>query len=452
MIDRYQRIGIIALLSLAASTGSLRAETLYEALAKAYNTNPNIQSQRATVRATDESVPQALSGWRPTVSVTGTGGLQRSRSSQTREQQLTQRSAVLNLTQPLYRGGRTESSTKKAEADVETARAQLSSVEQQVLLSAVTVYMDVLRDMARTQLTQNNENVLRRQLEATKDRFEVGEVTRTDVAQAEARLSNARAAKVSAEGDLAISKATFERVMGYPAGDMKAAPPLPPLPDSLEASLEIAAAENPDLGAARWTEVSAGHDVRTNFGNLLPQVNLVGEVSRSDETSLEDVSSRSESLEAQVRVPLYQAGAVYSQVRQAKQTRNRRRIEIETAHRRTMELTRQAWERLTATRSQIVAREEQVQANRIALEGVRQEAAVGSRTTLDVLDAEQELLDSQVALVVAERDEYVAGFQLLSAIGRLTAGNLKLDVELYDPSKHLEEVRGRLWGLTPPEE
>lgn len=443
-------VGVGGVLVAAAVPTGIRADNLTDALVSAYSSNPTLLAERAAVRATDEGVPQALSGWRPTVSVSGSAGVQQSKTDLTSEQDLNPLSGTLDVTQPLYRGGRTVSATDEAESNVLAARSRLRSVEQTVLLNAVTAYLDVLRDEARVQLNRNNEAVLQRQLEATRDRFEVGEVTRTDVAQSEARLSNAVASRVAAQGDLASSRATYQQVIGRPAADLEPAPPLPALPESLEDSLSISRDENPDVDAARFSEAAAGFGVTTAFGQLLPTVNLVGQMRRSDETTTENVASRSDSIIAQVTVPLYQSGSVTSQVRQAKQVRNQRRIEIEATLRTTLEATEQAWEALVAARSQIDSRAEQVRANEIALEGVKQEAAVGSRTVLDVLDAEQELLDARVALVVAERDEYVAGYRLISAIGRLDVVNLDLPVQAYDPTVHFDEVRDKWWGLTPP--
>lgn len=426
------------------------AETMFEALALTYQQNPQLRAARAQVRAADENVPQALAGWRPNVSATGSYGKEKSRSTTTTEQSLSPRVTQLDLTQPVYRGGRTVSATNSAESQVRASRAQLTSTEQQVLLAAVTTYMDVLRDGARVQLTANNEQVLRRQLEATQDRFEVGEVTRTDVAQAEARLSRAVSDRVSAEGDLATSRATYVRVVGQAPGTLEPAPPLPAMPVSLEEAIAIAADENPDLKTAQFTERAASHDVRTAFGSLLPTLNLVGQVQRTDEQALENNSNRSNSLVAQLSIPLYQAGTVHSQVRQAKQVRNQRRLEVSQSLRQVNESVTQAWETLKTAEAVIASRRQQVRANEIALEGVRQEAAVGSRTTLDVLDAEQELLDSRVALVIAERDEYVAGFTLVSSIGRMTAVQLSLPVELYDPQLHYNQVRSRWFGIAAP--
>ncbi|MDP6816047.1 MAG: TolC family outer membrane protein [Alphaproteobacteria bacterium] len=439
----------VALLLAAAPAG---AETLFDALVQAYVSNPELQARRAALRSVDEGVPQALSGWRPTVSLAGSAGLQRSRSTTTSNQSLTPRSYSLNLSQPLYSGGRTEAATRSAESDVAAARAQLATTEQQILLGGVTAFLDVLRDQARVQLTAGNESVLRRQLEATKDRFEVGEVTRTDVAQAEARLAGAIATRAAAQGDLATSRATYREVFGAPPGALQPAPPLPALPANEAEVIGIAEAENPEILAALHVEAAAAHAVDDATGRLLPSVDLVGRVLRSDETTFENNSSRADSINAEVTVPLYQAGAVHAAIRAAKETRNQRRIEVESTRRDVIESASKAWEQVESTRSQIAARSEEIRANEIALEGVRQEAEVGSRTTLDVLDAEQELLDARVALVISERNEYVAGYQLLAAVGRLTAQQIGLPVEIYDPEKHYRQIRNKWWGWKTPKD
>ena len=459
----------LALLSVCAGVvlaglGSANGQTLFEALAATYANNPDLRAARASLRTTDEGVSQALSGWRPTVAVTGTAGYRRSyvngassgststtTSSSSSTNHLLPNTQELEVTQPLYRGGRTVAETAQAESFVQASRASLVAREQDVLLEAVTAYMDVLRDGARVQLTANNEQVLRRQLEATQDRFQVGEVTRTDVAQAEARLSSSISSRVAAEGDLGSSRATYEAVVGQAPSNLTPAPPLPDLPGGLDEALTSALSSNPNVRNAEHNEQAAKHAVRAASGDLLPSVNLVGELSRSDESSTEGVTADSESIIARVSVPLYQAGAVHSQVREAKERRNERRIDIENVRRRIIESATQAWEELTSTRSEIVSRTEEVRATKIALEGVRQEAAVGSRTTLDVLDAEQELLDAQVGLVNAERDEYVAGYGLLAAIGLLTAERLGLPIEVYDVTRHYNQVRDKWWGWQTPQ-
>ncbi len=436
----------VMVLSISVAAAPAKAETLFEALANAYASNPTLQAARASVRTTDEGVPQALSGWRPTVSLSGSAGLQRSKTTGSREQDLVPQTYSADVSQSLYAGGQTVASVKQAESDVQVARAQLMVTEQRVLLDGVTAFLDVLRDQARVQLTKNNEVVLRRQLEATRDRFEVGEVTRTDVAQAEARLSGTVSDRVGAEGDLAESRASYRQVFGVMPVTLQPAPPLPAFPANEGEALAIAEAENPSIAVALHNEETARHAVEEAKGQLLPSVDLDGRIRRTDETSLEDSSTNSGLLSATVSIPLYQAGAVHAEIRQTKELLNQRRIEVEQSRRDIVEAASQAWERLTTTQSQISARAEEIRANEIALEGVRQEAEVGSRTTLDVLDAEQELLNSRVALVIAERDEYVAGYFLLAAIGRLTAVHIGLPVQVYDPNQHYQKVRNKWWG------
>ena len=428
---------------------SASAETLFEALSSAYVSNPTIQAARASVRTTDEGVPQALSGWRPTVSISGSAGVQNSETSTattSSDQDLVPTTLSADVSQSIYSGGRTVAGTSQAEANVQAARAQLAVTEQQVLLDGITSFLNVLRDQATVQLTKNNETVLQRQLEATKDRFEVGEVTRTDVAQAEARLSGAVADRVNAEGNLAVSRAGYRQVFGVMPATLQAAPPLPNLPTNVAEAIATAEAEYPSIMVDIQGEIAARHAVAVAKGQLYPSVDLAGRLRRTDETSVEDTDVTSSSLIASVSVPLYQGGAVHSQIRQAKELLNQRRIEVERGRRTVIQEASQAWDRMSTTRSQISARSEEIRANEIALEGVRQEAEVGSRTTLDVLDAEQELLNSRVTLVIAERDEYVAGYTLLAAIGRLTAAHIGLPVEIYDPNLHYQKVRNKWWG------
>jgi TolC family type I secretion outer membrane protein len=422
------------------------SETLFEALAMAYASNPTLQAARAAVRGSNEGLPQALSGWRPTVSLNGSAGLQQSKTNSTSKRDLFPRTYSADVSQSLYSGGRTVAETAQAESLVQVARSRLKAVEQQILTSGVTAFLDVLRDQARVQLNRNNEVVLRRQLEATRDRFEVGEVTRTDVAQAEARLSGVVAERVETEGTLASSRASYREVFGVMPGSLQPAPPLPDLPATESEAVATAETDNPNIAVALNNEAVARHGVEEATGRLLPTVDLTGRARGTDETTTENSDSTSYSLIAAVSVPLYQAGAVHSMVRRAKELLNQRRIEVEESRRGVVEAASQAWERMTTTRSQIAARAEAIRANKIALEGVRQEADVGTRTTLDVLDAEQELLDARVAMVIAERDEYVAGYRLLAAIGRLTAVYINLPVQIYDPSEHYQKVRKKWWG------
>jgi outer membrane protein/adhesin transport system outer membrane protein len=424
------------------------AETLEEALAKAYDNNPNLQAARAELRATDELVPQALSGWRPTAAINAEAGQEWEDSTITGSEDLTPRSAELSVTQPLYRGGRTVAGTAQAENTVLAQRERLLGIEQDVLLSAVTAYMDVLRDEAVLQLNINNEQVLTRQLEAARDRFEVGEITRTDVAQAESRLSGATAERIASEGQLASSRAIYEEVIGDPPGSLAQAGPADELPASEEETVAVSDTV-PNVRAAEYLERAAQEGVDVVFGELLPTVSLNGTLSTSDDVSMSNEGTDGAAIVARVSIPLYQAGSVTSRVREAKQRVAQRRQDIETQRRAAAQFATSSWKALETARAQIQSFEDQVRAAEIALEGVQQEAAVGSRTVLDILDAEQELLNARVSLVQARRDEVVASYQVISAVGRLTAADLALAVELYDMERYYNEYRDTWWDLGP---
>lgn len=451
-------LGRVSLTALAAALaaaallgpGSAWAETLTDALVETYRTNPTLEAQRAALRATDEVVPQALSGWRPTVTLSSSYGKAKvnvdPQTVLNSDRTLSPFSTALTVQQPLYRGGITTAQTRAAEAQVQAARALLTSTEQQVLLNTVTAYFDVLQNQALLRLQQNNVQVLERQLEAAEDRFRVGEITRTDVAQAEARLSLARANLIEAEGALVNSRAVYEQAVGRLPGNLET-PDLPPnLPQAIEEAIEEALNINPQLQQAKFAELQSRHTIRATSGQLLPQVSLVGTAQRDDGTTNRDLTTDTLSVVAQVQVPLYESGQVYSQVRQARQLNNQDRIEIDGVRRDVIQNVTQAWENLQTARSTIQAQRAQIAANRIALDGVIQEAQVGTRTTLDVLNAEQELLESQVSLVQAERNEYVSAYALLSAIGRLTAESLELPTEYYNPEAHYFEVRDKWFG------
>ncbi|MEE8535015.1 MAG: TolC family outer membrane protein, partial [Kiloniellales bacterium] len=422
------------------------AQTLREALTSTYTTNPTLRAARAELRAVNEEVPQALANWRPVISLSGAYGAQRT-ESQITSGTTTPFEATARVTQPLYRGGRTIAGTQRAESRVQAQRSILRSVEQSVLLRAATAHMGLWRDQAVVGLNRKNEAVLRRQLEASQDRFAVGEITRTDVAQSETRLAVAIADRVAAEGTLAASRAVFEEVVGIAPGAVRAAAPPEGLPAILEEAVSLAKAVNPDVMAANFAEVAARRQVREVAGELWPTVSLEAKLSHSEEASFSNSESDQAQILAQVTVPLYQQGAVSSRIRQAKQISSQRRLEIEEARRRAEQEAIGAWQGLQTARAQIRSFESGVRAAEIALEGVRQENAVGARTVLDLLDAEQELLDSQVNLVRARRDEVVAGFQLSSAVGRLSARELGLSVEIYDPEIDYLKVRDRWFML-----
>ncbi len=428
-----------------------RADPLRDAMAQAYRNNPALLAARARLRATDEGVPQALSNWRPTVSISGDAGWEfRSRTltgaTKTSETTLP-RGGTLSIDQSLYRGGRTLAATRQAENLVRSDRARLLATEQSVMLTTATAYADVVRDQAVVGLNINNERVLKRQLEATRDRFNVGEVTRTDVAQAESRLSRARADRVRAEGDLANSRAAYQNVVGDTPG--KLAPSKPPkgLPASEDQSVSQAREGNFAVIEADFIERAARDQVGLVTGELLPEVTLSGDLSRDFEGSNPVSETDSVSITATVSLPLYQSGSVSSRVRAAKQTVGQRRNERNRAVRDAVEEATRGWEALQTARAQIRSFTAEVRATGIALEGVQQEALVGSRTVLDVLDAEQEILDARVSLARAQRDELVAAYQLRSAVGQLTAEALELPVERYDFTGHYRRVRDKWFGL-----
>ncbi|MBL8658481.1 MAG: TolC family outer membrane protein [Rhodospirillales bacterium] len=427
------------------------AQTLEEALAAAYALNPRLAAERARLRATDEEVPQALSNWRPTVEAFGVVGKRWLDGNNhtvfgAENQDLLPRNYGAQITQPLFRGGQTIAQTRAAENSVRAGRAQLDSIEQQVLLNAVTAYMDVYRDQAVLDLQIRNEQRLARQLEATRDRFQVGEVTRTDVFQAEARLAGATAARVGAEGALERSRATYRNVVGQVPG-LLAQPSIPrDLPNTLDQAVTTAKRQNPDILSAEFVERSSLDTVDQVRGELLPSMNLQGTAQRDHEATFE--GARTDELAAliNINVPLYESGAVYSRLRQSKQNVVENRKLLDQTRQDAVEAATSAWNNLQTARAALTSFRKAVQANDVALEGVQREAEVGARTVLDVLDAEQELVDSQVNLVRAQRDEIVATFTLKTAIGELNARALALPVEYYDPTVHYDEVRNRWFG------
>ena len=425
------------------------AQTLEETLALAYTNNPDIRAARANLRVLDEGVPQAKAGWRPTVtsSISAGGSYTDTQTSNTSTNSGSiPRAATLSITQPLYRGGRTEAALRRATSDVQAERARMFTTEQSILLNAATTYVDTMRDGSVLKLQINNLSRLQKQLEATRDRFAVGEVTRTDVAQAESRVARAQADRTQAEGNLVSTRVVFERISGIIPGTLTQ-PRMPTgLPESLEETVEFATGNNFSLVTAKFEELSAIERVTEVQGELLPTVNLVGQATHSRGSGNSSNESTSLIMEAQITIPLYQAGAVSARVRAAKEEANRRRILVESARRSVVDTSARSYEAWTTAVARATSLSAEVDSAQIALEGVEQEATVGARTVLDVLDAEQELLDAQVGLVRAERDAFVASYQLLVSLGRLTAASLTLPVEVYDYDRHFVEVEDRFHG------
>ena len=429
----------------------VRAETLAQALALAYEFNPTLKAERARVRAIDEEVPRARSGYRPIITGNADAGVQRTEvkpdpnnsSGRTRP-----RGYGVTLTQPIFSGFRTINSEREADANVLAAREDLRQVEQTVLLDVITAYMDVVRDKAIVDLRQNNVNVLSEQLRATQDRFEVGEVTRTDVAQASARRSGALSALSLAQANLKTSQATYRQLVGRRAKHVKYKNGVEKLlPRTLSAALRRGETENPLILAALYREAAARHAVDRIRGELLPEVSLEASYQRRFEPSKFVDSQETSSITGRVNVPLYQAGEVSARVRQAKQTRAQRLQQIDESRKQVQANVVATWGQVSSTRAQIISDQAQVNANRTALNGVVEEEKVGQRTVLDVLDAEQELLDSRVTLVGTRRNYVVAAYSLVAASGRLTAVDLGLHVNYYDPQAHYWEVRRKWFGL-----
>ena len=443
-------MAVAAVAALGASIEPAAGQRLRDSLIGAYENNPRIAAERARLRSTDEKVNQALSNWRPRVVIDGSAGASYTRSTLTGAPKTTSNtyphSGAIGIDQNLYRGGRTEAETRRRKKEVLADRARLSSVEQDVLLKAVTAYTNVVRDRAVIELNENNERVLKRQLEATHDRFRVGEVTRTDVAQAESRLSRATADLARARGALIESQADYQNVIGAPPGKLENVQPLKELPASEAAAVDQARLRNFDLLFSRYTERAARELVSERSGELLPEVTLRARVGRDYDLSSRQSESDSMSLIARMTVPLYQSGFVSSRIREAKQVVGQRRGERNQALRDAVKGASTSWEDFTTARAQIRAFTDGVRAATIALEGVEQEALVGSRTVLDVLDAEQELLDAKVSLVRALRDLVVATYALRSAVGQLTARSLGLAVKHYDPVKNYRDVRRQWYG------
>jgi outer membrane protein len=441
------------------------ADTLEQALVQAYQNNPQINAQRATVRATDEAVPQALSGYRPQVSVTGSLGHQytstitQSRSATTgivTQQKSTghvdPKSYGATATQTLFNGFQTGNRVRQAESQVFAARETLRVIEQTVLLDAVTAYMNLLRDGAILDLQRRNVEVLEEQLRQTRDRFNVGEVTRTDVAQAESRLAAGQSQVLSAQANHNTARAVYRRVIGVEPGKLAAGTPVDRLsPRTLDLAVAQGQVENPSVTAAQYGVDVAALQVKVSEGALYPTLAVTGSVQKSYESSVSTVESFSASVVGQLTIPIYQGGGEYASIRQNKETLTQRRLELAVNLDQARANVVQAWGLLQAAKAQIDATQAQVKAAEIALNGVREEARVGQRTTLDVLNAQQELVNARVALVTAQRDRVVASYTLLSAVGRLSIPALGLNVPLYDPTIHYYQVRDAWIGVRTPD-
>jgi outer membrane protein len=411
------------------------------------------------VRATDENVPQALSGYRPTVTATAsigqlhqdlknqTGGVLTSLSGT-----VTPLSYGITATQTLFNGFQTSNKTRRAESQVLAARETLRATEQTTLLNAATAYMNLLRDTAILDLQRRNVEVLQEQLRQTRDRFNVGEVTRTDVAQSESRLAAGRSSVLSAEANYKTSAAVYRQVIGRDPHNLTAATPVDRFsPRTQTEAVAVGNAQHPDVTAAQYNVDAALSQVKVAEGALYPTLSVQGSVLRSEDSTITAASAYNASVVGQLSIPLYQGGAEYSAIRQAKETLGQKRIDLDTARDQVRQGVVQSWGQLEAAKANIEATQAQVQASEIALNGVREEARVGQRTTLDVLNAQQELVNARVSLVTAQRDRVVASYTLLAAVGRLTPQTLGLHVPVYDARVHYHQVRDAWAGVRNPD-
>ncbi|MEO1206467.1 MAG: TolC family outer membrane protein [Pseudomonadota bacterium] len=437
-------------------TAPVSADTLSSALARAYKYNPRIDAERARLRATDESATQARAGYRPRITGDAdiSGAEDRSRLTSTNPfipgvRESTPRGYSIGFTQNIFDGFQTTNAVEEAEANIRAGRELLRDIERAVLLEAATAYMDVVRDQAIVKLQENNVRVLSRELRATNDRFSVGEVTRTDVSQARARRAASVSALDLARSNLKTSRADYVRVVGSaPSGLREPRLPSRILPRSLPSAVSAALNESPTIIGSLFLEQASRHTVDRIRGQLLPQVSLEGSYSNRFDTSSTVAETESTSITGRVTVPFYQGGAVTSQVRAAKHTHVSRLQEIEEARTLVRRDVTAAWSQLQAANAQLESDRVQVEANQTALSGVREEEKVGQRTLLDVLDAEQELLDAQVSLVTTKRNQIVAAYTLLSSLGRLDSATLGLTSDVYDPEVHYHEVRRKWWGIS----
>jgi len=461
---RQMLLASVAVASGSLVTAAAVAETLEAALILAYQNNPQLNSQRAVQRQNDEGVPQALSGYRPKVTATGTIGqnslstLSKTGSNpatyNTSSGYNTPYSAGLTITQTLYNGFQTANKTRQAESTVLSGREVLRNLEQTTLLSAATAYMNLLRDSAILDLQRRNVEVLQEQLRQTRDRFNVGEVTRTDVAQAESRLAAGRSQVLTAEANYKTSQAVYRQVIGIEPRRLSAASPVDRFSPRTQAdSVGVATATHPTVLAAQYGVDVAVSQVKVAEGALLPTFAASGTVSKNWMSTA--VLSTYEQFQANVvgtlSVPIYQGGAEYSVVRQAKETLGQKRLDLDVARDTARQTAVQSWGQLEAAKGSVESTQAQVQAAEIALNGVREEARVGQRTTLDVLNAQQELVNARVSLVTAQRDRVVASYTLLAAVGRLAPQVLGLSVPTYDSQVHYQQVRDSWVGLRTPD-
>jgi outer membrane protein len=432
------------------------ADTIEAALVRSYQNNPQLNAQRALVRSTDENVPQALSGYRPKVALTVSGGYQYSDEELTGSKSSIHgaqnpASAGLTVNQSLF-NAQNAPKVRAAESQVSSAREGLRVIEQTVILSAATIYMDYLRDAAIVEVQRSNTRVLEQTLKQTQDRFNVGEVTRTDVAQSEAQLAAGRSQQLTAESNLTTTKSNFRRIIGNEPENLAPGSPVDRfLPPSLSGAVDLSLTQNPNVTAAMFGVDVNFLQTKVAEGALFPTVGLQATVSEGYQSQLSVNRLFNAAALVNVNVPIYQGGTEYAMIRQSKESLAQQRQVLEQTRDQARANVVTAWGQLVAGKAQVISAQAQVTASEIALNGVREEAKAGQRTTLDVLNAQQALVNARNALVTAQHDRVVASYNVLSAIGRLSPQVLGLKTNVYDPSVHYQQVRDSWAGVRTPD-
>ena len=446
----------VLVMACAGPTPAL-ADTIEAALVRAYQSNPQLNAQRALVRATDEGVPQALSGYRPKVNLQASGGVQYqdgqvAPGTAAAHGLLRPRSVGLTVNQTLYNGQQTANGVRKAEASVSGQREALRVLEQSVLLQAATIYMDYLRDAAIVEVQRSNTRVLEQTLKQTRDRFNVGEVKRTDVAQSEAQLAAGRTQQLTAESNLTATRSNFRRIIGNDPENLAPGSPVDRyLPPSLQQSIETALTESPSVTSAMYGIDVQYLQVKINEGALLPTVTVQASATQAYESQLTSYRSFSAGAAAQLTVPIYQGGGEYALIRQSKETLAQQRLALEQTRDQVRSDVVSAWGKLLAGKAQVQSAQAQVAASEIALNGVREEAKAGQRTTLDVLNAQQALVNARNSLVNAQHYRVVASYTVLQTVGRLSPQVLRLPTTTYDPTVHYQQIRDSWAGVRTPD-
>lgn len=437
-------------LALLPVTTQASADTLIDALSKAYQGNPNLAAEQANLRSVDENLPQAYAQRRPTITGQANGGIQPQNTSQNGRTTLYPYSASISLTQPIWTGGRADASIAQANYQIKAERANLLNEEETVLLDAATAYFDVYNNQAVLDLAINNVKVLTQALDEANARFRAGLATQTDVAQAEARLQSGFADQRQAEANLINSRAVYRNVVGDWPGTLKPEPPASNLPANAGETVARATVRNPQVLNAQANQEAAAAGVDVADAQLMPSIALTGLILQGNNQQIKSDWQTEGQVLLTLTVPIYQAGAEYSRIRQAKETLGQTKNQVDAAIRLTQQNATQAWQNLQAARAKITSFEAAVKANNIAYAGLVEENRVGTRTTFDVLQGQQDLFGSEVNLVNAQHDEAVASYQILAVIGELTAEQIGLQVKVYNPQVHYDAVKDKWIGTTPP--